>query len=341
LSTRKTPKKIAVSIHYETHVYYANTVKPEDSTAEGGAGDADTPTQATPSSVATVAEPNITVDTNVTPKVNGKTAQDAESTATSPDPTTASAGSTRRGLRTRKPAQQRPYYHDSQLFEDVEPVNGDEQDSSNTSSAAQGRRVSIASISRNIDDALLASLDEEAMALLQEETEPEPAKPKHFKGKGRAWKKEGSDEDEEFSLAAKKKAAKAARMKAKGQIPKKRGRPRKSGRSEELIDEETDEDKDTVKRKRPPPRKSALSEEVIINSSDDDMKEMEVGDTTTPQYTPKSLPKSTTPQYTPGKSFTPIGWPKYMLAADDNANGNSELGTDDELEVDSPSKKTV
>ena len=255
-------------------------------------------------------------------------AQDIGSAAASPDPTTASAGSTRRGLRTRKPAQQRPYYHDSQLFEDVEPTNGDAQESNSTSPTAEGRRASVASISRNIDDALLASLDEEAMALLQEETEPEPAKPKHFKGKGRAWKKEGSDEDEEFSLAAKKKAAKAAKLKAKGQIPKKRGRPRKSGRSEELIDEE-EEDKEAVKRKRPPPRKSALSEEVIIESSEgEEVKEMEVEE-------------STTPKYTPNKSYTPQGLPKLMSKDDIGTNGDAELGTDDEPEVASPSKKTA
>ncbi|CAN9299019.1 unnamed protein product [Alternaria alternata] len=319
LSTRKTPKKKNF---------------PEGSTTEGGAVVEEDPTQATPSDTVSVAEAGIIVNTNVTPKVNGKIAQDTDSTAASPDPTTASAGSTRRGLRTRKPAQQRPYYHDSQLFEDVEPTNGDAQDSSNMSPAAQGRRVSVASISKNIDDALLASLDEEAMALLQEETEPESAKPKHFKGKGRAWKKEGSDEDEEFSIAASmkaasKKAAKAARMKAKGQIPKKRGRPRKSGRSEELIDEETDEDKDAVKRKRPPPRKSALSEEVIIDSSDEEeAKEMEVEE-------------STTPKHTPNKSYTPQGLPKYISEVDNGANGDPELGTGNELEVASPSKETV
>ncbi|KAH8644191.1 hypothetical protein IG631_01655 [Alternaria alternata] len=335
LSTRKTPKKTNfVSVFSETPVHFANMVKPEGSTTEGGAVVEEDPTQATPSDTVSVAEAGIIVNTNVTPKVNGKIAQDTDSTAASPDPTTASAGSTRRGLRTRKPAQQRPYYHDSQLFEDVEPTNGDAQDSSSTSPAAQGRRVSVASISKNIDDALLASLDEEAMALLQEETEPESAKPKHFKGKGRAWKKEGSDEDEEFSIAASmkaasKKAAKAARMKAKGQIPKKRGRPRKSGRSEELIDEETDEDKDAVKRKRPPPRKSALSEEVIIDSSDEEeAKEMEVEE-------------STTPKHTPNKSYTPQGLPKYISEADNGANGDPELGTGNELEVASPSKETV
>ncbi|KAL1800362.1 hypothetical protein ACET3X_000704 [Alternaria dauci] len=221
LSTRKTPKKKTV-----------------ESTVESGAVIEDDSIQATPNNTVTVAEPGITIDTNFIPKVDGKMAQDTDSAAASPDPVTASAGSTRRGLRIRKPAQQRPYYHDSQLFEDVEPTTGDAQDSSNTSPAAQGRRVSVASISKNIDDALLASLDEEAMALLQEETEPEPARPKHFKGKGRAWKKEGSDEDEEFSIlasqrAASKKSAKAARMKfMQGQVPKKRADNGANGDSE-------------------------------------------------------------------------------------------------------------
>jgi hypothetical protein len=328
LSTRKTPKKkAAVSFCLETQEMIANILKSEDSVLEDGADGAGAHTKATPTNVASVTEPNVIVNRNVTPSTNDRVAQDIDSAAASPDATTASAGSTRRGLRTRKPAQQRPYYHNSQLFEDVEPTNGDEQESNTTSPATEGRRVSVASISRNIDDALLASLDEEAMALLQEETEPEPAKPKHFKGKGRAWKKEGSDEDEEFSLAAKKKAAKAAKMKAKGQVPKKRGRPRKSGRSEELIDEETDEDKDAVKRKRPPPGKSALSAEVIINSSDDEeQKEMEAEE-------------STTPKYTPDKSYTPQGLPKFMSKSDIGVNGNLEVGTGDEPEAGSPSKK--
>ncbi|KAI4693221.1 uncharacterized protein J4E88_001592 [Alternaria novae-zelandiae] len=313
LSTRKTPKTKTAS---------------EDSAIEGGAAEAGAHTEVTPTNVAEAIELNATFNRTVTPSASSKMAQDVDSAAASPDPTTASAGSTRRGLRTRKPAQQRPYYHDSQLFEDVEPTNGDAQESNNTSPTAEGRRASVASISRNIDDALLASLDEEAMALLQEETEPEPAKPKHFKGKGRAWKKEGSDEDEEFSLAAKKKAAKAAKLKAKGQIPKKRGRPRKSGRSEELIDEE-DEDKEAVKRKRPPPRKSALSEEVIIESSEDEeVKEMEVEE-------------STTPKYTPNKSYTPQGLPNSMSKDDIGTNGDAELGADDEPEPVSPSKKTA
>ncbi|USP73114.1 hypothetical protein yc1106_00388 [Curvularia clavata] len=257
LSTRKTPKKQETSEEF----------------ASGGMGQASASTQATPNTVGKGSQPSITINTNPTPKSN----VDPDSAAASPTSTSA-PGSTRRGLRTRKPAQQRPYYHDSQLFEDVEPRNGDANDHETTSSpVAQGRRVSIASISKNIDDALLASLDEEAMALLQDEPESEPARPKHFKGKGRAWKKEGSDEDEDYSQAGKKKAAKATKMKVKGQVPKKRGRPRKSGRSEELVGEDTDEDKENVKRKRSMPRKSALSEEIIQDSSDGGEEDREMG----------------------------------------------------------------
>ncbi|KAJ5031044.1 hypothetical protein J3E73DRAFT_419330 [Bipolaris maydis] len=248
LSTRKTPKKQELS----------------EETVTEDVGEANASSQATPSTFGKGTQPRISIHTDATPKSNG----DPDSATASPASTSA-PGSTRRGLRTRKPAQQRPYYHDSQLFEDVAPGNVDVHDQETMSSpVVQSRRVSIASLSRNVDDALLASLDEEAMALLQEEAESEPTKPKHFKGKGRAWKKEGSDEDEDYSLAAKKKAAKAAKLKAKGQVPKKRGRPRKSGRSEELVGEDTDEDKENIKRKKPLPRKSALSEEIIQDSSD-------------------------------------------------------------------------
>ncbi|KAL1650117.1 hypothetical protein SLS61_006039 [Didymella pomorum] len=99
-----------------------------------------------------------------------------------PDP---SAANTRRGLRNRKPAQQRPYYHDAQVFEDVETEEEVEVDSE------------LEAVSR-----------EESLEA------PPPSKPKHFKGKGRAWKKDGSDEDEEFVTPKEKKAAKAAQAKA-------------------------------------------------------------------------------------------------------------------------------
>jgi hypothetical protein len=305
---------------------FVNKLKSEETVPEEDVGDANVHSQAAPNTVAAMTEPIITPETNTKTSTASSADQDADSATASPDPSGAATGSTRRGLRTRKPAQQRPYYHDAQLFEDAEPANGEVKDPANLSPAAQSRRVSVASLSRNIDDELLAELDEEAIALLQEETEPELTKPKHFKGKGRAWKKEGSDEDEEFSLAAKKKAAKAARMKAKGQVPKKRGRPRKSGRSEETIQD--DSDSETIRRKRAPPRKSALSEEIVPDSSDAE----EEG---------KEVEESTTPKDSPNKSYTPKGMPKASRTVDDGANDDTALRSNDDPEVVSPSKQFV
>lgn len=211
----------------------------------------------------------------------------------STDPASAS---TRRGLRTRRPAQQRPYYHDAQLFDDVEPAARGEEDF--VHALPDSRRVSIASFGKSYDEDLLEQLDEEAVALLQEGMEPNPLerRPKHFKGKGRAWKKEESDEDEEFTIAKKKaaKAAKAAakaKAKAKGQVngQKKRGRPRKSMLSEDIVRDESDSDVDKMdgvsrnasqagpKQTRGKPRKSVLSEEVVHDDSDS-VAEEELGD---------------------------------------------------------------
>ncbi|KAE8844868.1 hypothetical protein PTNB85_03133 [Pyrenophora teres f. teres] len=316
----------------KTHILKLSTRKTlkEKNTSEDIAriDDANVLAQTTLKTDGAVNGPTITVNTDFTSKFDDEASRGASSAAASPDTTNAAAGSTRRGLRTRKPAQQRPYYHDSQLFEHVEPTNGVGQDLDDMSHNAQSRRVSVASLSRNIDDALLASLDEEAIALLEEEPELEPIRPKHFKGKGRAWKKEGSDEDEEFSLAAKKKAAKAAILKARGQLPKKRGRPRKSGRSEEVVEEEIEEDKDMVKRKRPPPRKSALSEEIVPDSSDGGEEE-------------KQIEESTTPKYSPNQSYTPTGLPKWVSMADEGPNKMSAFGTYNEAESVSPSRKST
>ena len=220
---------------------------------------------------------------------------DAAETGTAegtPDP---SAANTRRGLRDRKPAQQRPYYHDAQVFEDVETEP--DQDLSDSPL-----------ISRSPSPELLQS------------------KPKHFKGKGRAWKKEGSDEDEEFVTPKEKKAAKAARLKAEkerarpengkvdaseGDITsalwealtsetpgsvkskdkehdqarkingslseppkqkKKIGRPKKSSLAGDVVRDGLDNGTPTQppRRGRGRPRKSALSSELVRDESDDD-----------------------------------------------------------------------
>ncbi|KAF1946644.1 hypothetical protein EJ02DRAFT_216428 [Clathrospora elynae] len=293
LSTRKVPKKKTPS---------------EDNVLEDNGANA-------PSTVTAVTKPKITVNTSATTRADDRADQGANSAAASPDPTSASAANTRRGLRTRRPAQQRPYYHDAQLFEDVEPDTGEVNSSANPSPVAPSRRVSVASLSRNIDDDLLQELDEEALALLKEGPEPDSNRPKHFKGKGRAWKKEGSDEDEEFTTARKKAA------KAKSQPPKKRGRPRKSGRSEETVADQSDSD--TIKRKRLPPRRSALSAEVVPDSADEG-EEKDVEES----YTPKGMPK------TRSSLSSVLG---AETKQSNGANDDSERGSEEELEVGSPS----
>ncbi|OAL45984.1 hypothetical protein IQ07DRAFT_683416 [Pyrenochaeta sp. DS3sAY3a] len=207
--------------------------------------------------------------------------------AISPDPEPTPTSATRRGLRTRRPAQKRPYFHDAQLFDVVEPVP---IEAIHDSLDAQSRRASTNSIGQADEEhegheELAEDLGEESIALLQDDAELEPSerKQKHFKGKGRAWKKEESDEDEEFTLA-KKKAAKVAKAKLKGQvsIPKKRGRPRKSTLSEDLVRDESDSDAakvakasttdpilhTTPRKVQARSRKSGLSEEFIREDSD-------------------------------------------------------------------------
>lgn len=218
-----------------------------------------------------------------------------------PDPSAANA---RRGLRNRKPAQQRPYYHDAQLFEDAE-----------SSSTEGSSELSVLSREPSIDPgidqemanfpgmALWDALANEAVELYKQQNPEkderqlqndrhEPAKTKHFKGKGRAWKKEGSDEDEEFT-PKQKKAAKAKAEKAKAKAdkttvddtpkPKKKiGRPRKSIPSEDIVRDKSDNDTSLLSsspRPHPPPqptirgrgrpRKSALSAEIVRDDSDD------------------------------------------------------------------------
>ncbi|KAJ4365717.1 hypothetical protein N0V83_008337 [Neocucurbitaria cava] len=271
LSTRRAPKKILSDA----------LVVDED------ASDARTPAPAL--TVKKTAKPSANASTGDT--VDGDSGIESKAVATkaSSKVTDASAASTRRGLRTRRPAQKRPYFHDAldaQLFDDIEPEGSDATD---LSPNARSRRASVASLSKDQDESLLEELHDESIAVLQDDPElgSSERRPKHFKGKGRAWKKEESDEDEEFTIA-KRKAAKAAKAKAKGQAPtqKKRGRPRKSVLSEDLVRDESDSDavekeasvkeskspvragREPLKKAKATPRKSVLSEEIIREDSE-------------------------------------------------------------------------
>ncbi|KAF3004880.1 hypothetical protein E8E13_006012 [Curvularia kusanoi] len=247
-------------------------------------------------SIAEVSRPATTPAAKIKPNVNNDVENDDEAAAIATVEGTPDT-SARRGLRNRKPAQRRPYYHDAQVFEDVETEPDDDSE--------------LGQLSR------LQSL------------EPPPSKPKHFKGKGRAWKKEGSDEDEEFVTPKEKKAAKAAKVKAdkekakagNGEVDgpdlytalmdhleggtiltdilfkdsqrdqgkkangasqeqpkqkKKLGRPRKSNLSETIVRENSDNDTPQSTPTQPPkrgrgrPRKSALSSELVRDDSDEE-----------------------------------------------------------------------
>ena len=167
------------------------------------------------------------------------------------------------------------------------PGPGQADDLEDQSHNAGSRRASLASLTKGYDESPLRDLNEETIALLLGDTELSERRPKHFKGKGRAWKKDESDEDEEYTLA-KKKAAKIAKAATKGQsnVQKKRGRPRKSVLSEDIIRDESDSEFGTKfdetsrntspaptkpqavpRRVKARPRKSALSEEIGCDES--------------------------------------------------------------------------
>ncbi|KAF1843833.1 uncharacterized protein K460DRAFT_357513 [Cucurbitaria berberidis CBS 394.84] len=271
LKLRRAPKKKVLS---------EETVIDEDT------DDAKDPALAATPTVSTVVEPNIGASTGNIADTESDTESNPDATNASSELADASAASARRGLRTRRPAQKRPYFHDAQLFDEVEP---EAVDATSSSPHARSRRVSVGSLGKAYDVDVSGQLDEEVIALLQDEPELDRSdrRPKHFKGKGRAWKKEGSDEDEEFTLA-RKKAAKAAKAKAKGQPvgPKKRGRPRKSVLSEDIIRDESDLDAvekeggvsqtglppraspEGSKKVKAKPRKIAVYEEIIQDDSE-------------------------------------------------------------------------
>lgn len=220
----------------------------------------------------------------------------AEEATASPDANDDSAAASRRGLRTRRPAQQRPYSFDAEIFDESGTEIVEDEPVPQPSPAIVSRRVSVASLSTEPYGQLL---DPETLAILQGGMGPEPeskvemsGRPKHFKGKGRAWKKEESDEDLEFNPGKKKAAARAkAKAKAKAQqspqqIPKRKGgRPRKSVLSEDMVHDDSEEDSmlgteeaspsrapsDSAPGKgRKAARRSALSEEIVRDDSDDD-----------------------------------------------------------------------
>ncbi|KAJ4300703.1 hypothetical protein N0V90_002791 [Kalmusia sp. IMI 367209] len=124
------------------------------------------------------------------------------------------SSSSRRGLRTRTPAQQRPYFHHAQAFEEL--VSEPEAHNSTKPSPNAKTRLKLTNLAQSsypeeaeeeIENEIETLLDEEDEddAMLDFE-EPQPVKKAHYKGKGRAWKKTSEDEDEDFIAPAKNRA---------------------------------------------------------------------------------------------------------------------------------------
>jgi hypothetical protein len=264
---------------------------------------------AAPSNITTITEPNIAATTEKGPFSDANALTDRNDATASPDPTSESAAATRRGLRTRRPAQQRPYSYGVATLGSSSDTEGLEQEHvSLPPPSIESRRVSVASLSNEP----LVQLDPETLAILQGGVGPEPeeegtnyGRAKHFKGKGRAWKKEESDEDLEFN-PGKKKAARArakARAQQQQQQSKKRGRPRKSNLSEDLVRDDSDEEAlarneqaspsptapegVSAKKARKPPRKSVLSEEIVQDDTEEDQDRAEGVDATTDTAVPE------------------------------------------------------
>lgn len=268
----------------------------EETVVDDDTDEAKATAAATPLTVATVAEPNIAATTEKHTPIDASTTSHENNGTVSPDRVgeSASAAATRRGLRTRRPAQNKPYSYDAEIFEDDEDeddVVREEEIAIEPSPAVQSRRESVASLGKIYAEDHL--LDPETLAVLRGEVAMEPEenfrRSKHFKGKGRAWKKDESDEDLEFNPSKKKARAKAqakALLQQKqlqpGQ-PKRRGRPPKI-LSAEVVRDESDEDTTMMtdaspsppvwdapaKKTRKPPRRSALSEAIVRDDTEED-----------------------------------------------------------------------
>jgi hypothetical protein len=183
-----------------------------------------------------------------TPTSNKKTgkasgANSAESTnrrdmITKPDepisaiesPDTTSPTATRRGLRVRRPAQKRPYSHDAHLYDSADP-------------GVEGLGSPETDIISDVADISVVDLDHGPLDRLTQSPGGEYSgrNKRHFKGKGRAWKKEESDEDQDYKSTKKKAKSKPGDQAV---ARKKITKPRKSMLSEDIIRDESDSDVD-------------------------------------------------------------------------------------------------
>lgn len=208
--------------------------------------------------------------------------------AASPD---GPGSSSRRGLRTRTPAQQRPYFHNAQVFDDLVSDEPEADTNSQPSPPKPKQKLKLTGLAQvsfpeveeerqEPEGPIIEHNDDDELML--EPEEPQPARKAHYKGKGRAWKKTSDDEDQDYKSPVKVKL---------DQPTRKLGR-RKSTQTIETLadalgseespqqlrqDEEEEKQVDPVpqspaakpgKKPRKPRKISHLSEEFVRDDSD-------------------------------------------------------------------------
>lgn len=170
--------------------------------------------------------PDTSATTSATQAARASTTSTPLAAAGDASPTSAA----RRGLRTRTPAQQRPYWHHNKVFEEID------DSSVKPSSTIKSKLGTVSYADDDDDDEEEETLDvddnDSDVEMVAVEQSPPRTTPRKFKGKGRAWKKEGEDEDGDYRVASSvKKALQQPPEPAPVDQPppkKKRGRPRKS-----------------------------------------------------------------------------------------------------------------
>ncbi|KAF2685501.1 hypothetical protein K458DRAFT_486395 [Lentithecium fluviatile CBS 122367] len=259
-----------------------------------------------------------------------------------------SSTNSRRGLRARTAAQQRPYSQDARFVEehlladsDIEPAIKRSPKPKSTKLAQVSypdEEAEIMELEPEDEDEELMDYENDTIGLQVEKTPYTGSGRKaHYKGKGRAWKKTSEDEDQDYVSPIKNKA---------GNQPKRKlGRRKSTAISEDLVREDDDDDgmeeaeqepvvKEVTKpvkkepfvcspapkaekAKRKPRRSHILSEEFVC---DDSNSEVEI-----PQEEQKPPPPPTLVQKTP----RPKGRPRK---SDQTTSSKSTVTVEDDEE---------
>ncbi|KAH7138021.1 hypothetical protein B0J11DRAFT_609638 [Dendryphion nanum] len=252
----------------------------------------ETPIRKAPQKIRTSTEPTISPEDidKSTPVADGPSPSSASNTPDGPSPTSIS----RRGLRTRTAAQQRPYFHNAKIYEDAEIA--DREPEVDTKSPPQVR-TKLAQVSYP-NSAEVSGEESPRIGDLTDVTplshSPAPEFPfpsekrRPYNKAGRPWRKGEEDEDEDYLAANKKKSKKKSKGRKSlekaiaGQTanvnpvpttPSSTTKPgrksRKSVLSNEYIGDESDSDAETPPQPPAQPQEQ-LPTSAIVNQLIDD-----------------------------------------------------------------------